>query len=50
MNDKNSVSFIAFEAEMTRQERTIKRLWLVSIVAILALVSTNLMWFIKVVM
>lgn len=50
MEDKKSVSFIAFEAEMARQERTIKRLWLVSIAAVVGLVGTNLAWIIKAVM
>lgn len=46
-NEKNSpdpVPFIVHEAEMARQERTIKRLWIAALIILAALVSTNAAW------
>lgn len=43
-NDKKNISFLAFEAEMTRYERVIKRLWLVIIGLICAVALTNIIW------
>lgn len=39
-----SVPYFVHEAEMARQERTIKRLWILSIIIFLALVITNAGW------
>ena len=50
MNDKKEVSFIAFEAEMTRKERHIRRLWVTILALIGATVITNLFWIIGVVL
>lgn len=44
MNDKKDVSFLAYEAEMTRKERTIKRLWVIILALIGATVATNIFW------
>lgn len=38
------VPYIVHEAAMARFERTIKRLWLLAIVAVALLVATNLAW------
>lgn len=38
------VPYILHEAEMARQERTIKRLWILSIIIFLALIGTNAGW------
>ena len=45
-NDKDHVqiSYFVHEAEMARQERTIKRLWILCIIMFLALVITNAGW------
>lgn len=43
MND-NSVPYIAFEAEMSRHERTIKRLFGLLVVAIALLFMSNIGW------
>jgi len=43
-NEKNSpdpVPFIVHEAEMARQERTIKRLWIAALIILAALVASN---------
>lgn len=40
----DSVPYIAHEAEMARQERTIKRLWILLILTIILLVATNGAW------
>ena len=42
--DKNSVPFIAFEGEMTRMERIIKRLWIALLVVIVLFVASNAAW------
>lgn len=42
--DKESVSYIAFEAEMVRQERTVRRLWITALLTLAALVATNAAW------
>jgi len=48
MNDKKDVSFLVYEAEMTRKERIIKRLW-VSILALIGVTAaTNIFWIIGV--
>ena len=38
------VPFIVHEGDMARQERTIKRLWIVAIATLAALISTNAAW------
>ena len=47
MNNENlpdSVPYIAHEAEIARQERHIKRLWIALIVAIVLLFASNVAW------
>lgn len=46
MEDNNiqSVSYLAFESSMARMERTSKRLWIVILVLIVALIGTNVGW------
>lgn len=39
-----NIPYIVFEGEMTRQERTIKRLWILVIILIALLVVTNCAW------
>lgn len=48
METKQSVSvpFIVHEAAMARAERHIKRLWIALIIAVLAIVATNISWLI----
>ncbi len=41
---KQTVSYIVFEGEMTRMERTIHRLWISTILLLLALLGTNAGW------
>lgn len=43
-SNKEMVSYVAFEGEMTRLERIIKRLWIICLILILTLVATNLFW------
>ena len=38
------VPYIVHESDMARQERTIKRLWIALVMAILLLVGTNALW------
>lgn len=42
--DNKYIPFIAFESATSRQERTIKRLWILCLVLIIALVGTNAGW------
>lgn len=42
--DEKFVSYLAFESVTTRLERTIKRLWILIIILIIALVGTNASW------
>ena len=44
MNDNRYIQYIAFESVTSRQERTIKRLWLLCLVLIIALLGTNAGW------
>ena len=39
-----SVPLIAYESTMARMERTIKRLWVLLVVAIIMLVASNAVW------
>lgn len=41
-----SVPFVVHEAAMARQERTIKRLWILCIIVIFLFVGTNIAWII----
>ena len=43
-NDLINIPYIAHESEVARQERTIKRLWILSIVIFLAFVISNASW------
>ena len=38
------VPYVAHEADMARQERTIKRLWILLLVMLVLLVGTNVAW------
>lgn len=40
-DDKMSIPYIAFEGELARAERHIKRLWIVNIILIIALIVCN---------
>ena len=42
--DNKDVPYIVYEGSMARQERTIKRLWILAIILIVALVGTNAGW------
>lgn len=44
MDEKTQIPYIVYEAEMTRSERNFKRLWVVVIILISLLVTTNLCW------
>lgn len=42
--DEKVIPYIAFESATSRQERTIKRLWILCIILIVALLGTNAGW------
>lgn len=42
--DNKYIPFIAFESATSRQERTIKRLWILCLALIIALLGTNAGW------
>ena len=42
--DKNTVPFAAFEAQLTRSEINVRRMFIALICAILALVASNIAW------
>lgn len=42
--EEKMIPFIAFESVTSRQERTIKRLWILCIILIVALLGTNAGW------
>lgn len=44
MEQQASVPYFVYEAEMARQERTVKRLWILCIIMFLALVISNAGW------
>jgi len=44
MEDNNFVPYIVHESDMARQERTIKRLWILCIIIIVLLVGSNGAW------
>ena len=41
---KEKVSYIVFEGELTRMERTVHRLWISTILLLIALLGTNAGW------
>ena len=43
MNDK-MIPYIAFESATIRQERTIRRLWILNILLVILLVISNVCW------
>ena len=42
--DERNVPYIAHESMMARMERTIKRLWILSLVLVVLLVASNAAW------
>lgn len=42
--DNTNIPYIAFESATARQERTIKRLWIICIILIISLLGTNAGW------
>lgn len=42
--EEKMIPYIAFESATSRQERTIKRLWILCLVLIIALLGTNAGW------
>ena len=44
MNDEKMIPYIAYESATARQERTIKRLWILCIILIVSLIGTNAGW------
>lgn len=44
MDENVKIDYIAFESVTSRQERTIKRLWILCLVLIIALLGTNAGW------
>lgn len=42
--DNTNIPYIAFESATSRQERTIKRLWIICIILIISLLGTNAGW------
>lgn len=44
MQDNNTITFAAHEADMTRMERTNRRVWILCIILIVALLGTNVGW------
>lgn len=47
MNDYRTITipYLVHESDMARQERTIKRLWVLCIILILLLAGSNAFWF-----
>lgn len=41
---ERTVPYIIFEGEMARQERTIKRLWIMCLITLVLLVGSNICW------
>lgn len=44
MEDRRMIPYFVHEGDMARQERTIRRLWILCIIIFLALVGTNGAW------
>ena len=47
-NNEKSISYFAHEAEMARAERTQRRLWIASLVLMVALTASNAAWIIHI--
>lgn len=47
LNTEKSISYLAFESEMARAERTIKRLWISGLMLLALLTVTNGYWIIR---
>lgn len=46
MDEQKKLSYMAIESVLVRQERTIKRIWILCILLILCLVGSNTAWII----
>lgn len=44
--DQNNIPFVAHEADMTRMERINRRVWILCIILVVALLGTNAGWLI----
>ena len=44
MDNNKTISYIAFESVTARQERTIKRLWILCLILIISLIGSNAGW------
>jgi biotin transporter BioY len=44
VSQNENVPYIVYEAEMTRSERQIKRLWIALIIAITLIFASNVVW------
>lgn len=42
--EEKYVSYLAYESTTSRQERTIRRIWILCIILIIALLATNAAW------
>ena len=42
--EQNSISYVAFESAQTRLERVNRRLWILCLILIIALIGTNAGW------
>lgn len=42
--EEKMIPYIAFESATSRQERTIRRVWILCIILIIALIGTNAGW------
>ena len=47
-NNEKNISYFAHEAEMARAERTQRRLWIASLVLMVALTASNAAWIIHI--
>ena len=47
-NNEKNISYIKHEAEMARAEQTQRRLWIASLVILVALVASNAAWIIHI--
>ena len=44
MDEQKKLSYMAIESVLVRQERTIKRIWILCILLLIALIGTNGAW------
>ena len=44
MNQNESIPYIVYEAEMSRNERHVKRLWVALIITIILIFASNAIW------